>query len=76
MKLVRQSEEEGITLGELLARNLTADELDELQNGLAKDLSRGYDRISEFMSDVEVLSLEDIMETHGQQEPALARASN
>ena len=58
-----------------MARTLTADELDEIQEELARDLSRGYGHISDFMSEVEVPRLEDIMDAQGTNESGLAKAA-
>ncbi|OGS55221.1 MAG: hypothetical protein A3K60_04735 [Euryarchaeota archaeon RBG_19FT_COMBO_56_21] len=73
-KLVRQSETEGVTLAEIISRTLTAEELDDVQAELADELSEGYGSICDFMSDIEVPSLEDIMDAEETSETGLARA--
>ena len=73
-KLVRQSETEGVTLAEVMARTLTASQIDRLQQELADELSEGYECICDFMGEVEVPSLEDIMEAESISETGLARA--
>jgi hypothetical protein len=69
---VRRSENEGVTLAEILSQTLSADELDEVQSELAEDLSEGYESICEFMGGVDVPSLEDIMESEESSEAGFA----
>ncbi len=61
-ELASQAEREGITLGELLARDLTSEEMDEVQAELVRDISEGYREISDFMEDVEVPSIDELLE--------------
>ena len=70
--LVRQSEREGVTLAEIILKTVSAEELDKLQSELAEDLSEGYESICEFMSGVDVPSLEEIMRTEETSEEGLA----
>lgn len=73
-KLVRQSETEGVTLAEILSRTMTSEQLDDVQAELTEELSDGYGSICDFMSDVEVPSLDDIINAEDALEEALARA--
>lgn len=59
--LVSQSEELGITLAELMAQSLSSSDLDNLQASLNKELATGYKEIEDFMSDISVPSIEEIL---------------
>jgi dsDNA-binding SOS-regulon protein len=61
LQLVGQAEKEGITLAELLTRDLSSEELDSAQEELVLDLANNYSDIEEFMNGVEVPSLDEIM---------------
>lgn len=61
LRLVGQAEKEGITLAELLTRDLSPEELDNAQAGLSMDLAENYSNIEEFMDGVEVPSIDDIL---------------
>lgn len=61
LQLVGQAEKEGITLAELLTRDLSSEELDSAQEELVLDLADNYSNIEEFMDGVEVPSLDEIM---------------
>lgn len=60
-ELASQAEREGITLGELLARDMTSDEMEAVQAELASEIVEGYRDISDFMQDVEVPSIDDLL---------------
>lgn len=62
MELASQAEAEGVTLGELLARDLGSDELDSVQSELSSEISEGYVNISAFMEGVDVPSIEEFLE--------------
>jgi hypothetical protein len=62
MQLASQAENEGITLGELLARDLTPDEMDSVQAELESEISDGYRDIGSFMEDVEVPSIDELLQ--------------
>lgn len=64
MELASQAEKEGIPLGELLARDMTPDEIEVVQAELAGEIAEGYRGISDFMQDVEIPSIESYLE-HG-----------
>lgn len=61
MELASQAEKEGITLGELLARDMASEDMDSMQAELRSEISEGYERIGDFMADVEIPSIEDIL---------------
>lgn len=65
LELVGQAEKEGITLAELLTRDLSPEELDTAQAGLTIDLAENYSNIEEFMDGVEVPSIDEIMVSSG-----------
>lgn len=71
-ELVRRSEMEGVTLAEILSRTLSVKELNEVQAELAEELSEGYESICDFMSGVEVPSIEEIMAAEEAQEAGVA----
>ena len=52
--LVSQAEREGVTLAEILNRELGPGDLDKIQSFLSDEISRNYNAIEEFMRDVEV----------------------
>lgn len=52
--LVSQAEREGVTLAEILNRELGPGGLDKIQTFLSEEISRNYSAIEEFMRDVEV----------------------
>lgn len=62
MELASQAEREGITLGELLARDLTPDEMDSVQAELESEISEGYRDIGSFMADIEVPSIDELLQ--------------
>lgn len=67
MELASQAEKEGISLGELLVREMTPDEIDAAQAELAGEIAEGYRSISDFMQDVEIPSIDSLLE-HGPEE--------
>lgn len=62
MELASQAEKEGITLGEILARELRPDEMDSIQAELESEISEAYRDISAFMEDVEVPSIDELLQ--------------
>jgi len=61
VELAGQAEKEGITLAEVISRTLDPRELDLMQAQLADELSKNYRNIEDFMSDIEVPSLGELM---------------
>ncbi len=59
--LVSQAEELGVTLAEVMASSLSPRELDLLQSELQQSIVSGYKEIEDFMSDVSVPSIEEIL---------------
>jgi len=62
VELVSQAEKEGITLAEIISRTLNPEELDLIQSNLENELSENYRRIENFMGEVEVPSLTELMD--------------
>lgn len=60
-RLVSQAEKEGVTLAEIIAREMSPEEMDLAQDALAAHLSDNYENIKGFMCDVHVPSIVDIM---------------
>lgn len=61
--LASQAETEGITLGELLARDMNTEEMEDVQAELVAEIAEGYRNISGFMQYVDVPSLTELMES-------------
>ena len=53
-KLVGQADEEGVPLAHILARELSADEIDHIEEYLKAEMSDNYAAIADFMTDIEV----------------------
>lgn len=60
-ELVSQAEKEGVSLGILIAREMTAEEMDLAQSQLCGELEASYSSISNFMAKIEIPSIEDIL---------------
>jgi len=60
-RLVSQAEKEGVTLAEVIAREMSSEEMDLAQDALAAHMDDTYERIRDFMSDVSVPSLEQVL---------------
>lgn len=73
-ELVRQSEKEGITLGELLARTASAEDLDAFQAGLSSQIKEGYASIEDFMSDIEITSVWNLIDEESPDEEPISEA--
>ncbi len=69
MRFVSQAEKEGVTLAEVLTRTLSAKDLDEAQANLAEELSSNYRSIEDFMSDVSVPSIDEILSSCDESQP-------
>ena len=61
MRFVSQAEKDGVTLAEVLTRTLSARDLDKVQTDLVEELSSNYRNIEDFMSDVSVPSINEIL---------------
>lgn len=61
IEMVSQAEKEGISLAVMIAREMTAEEMDAAQLELASELSTSYASIRHFMADVEVPSLNEAL---------------
>jgi hypothetical protein len=60
-ELVSQSEKEGVTLAEVIARDLSPQEIEDLQAALNAELAANRRNIESFMSDVSVPSIDEIL---------------
>ena len=61
MELVSQAEKEGVSLGVLISREMSPEEMDAAQSDLFAALSENYCSIDHFMADVNVPSIDDIL---------------
>lgn len=59
-ELVSQADAEGVTLTEVIARRMSAVEMESAQRTIADELAENYTRIAPFMKDVEVSSMTDM----------------
>jgi len=60
-RFVSQAEKEGVTLAEIIAREMSLEEMELAQDALAAHLSDNYESIRDFMSDVSVPSIAEVM---------------
>jgi hypothetical protein len=65
LELLSQSEREDISLGVLISREMTEEEIAAAQEDLKAALDKNYASIEDFMADVEVPSLEDALSQYG-----------
>jgi hypothetical protein len=63
VELVGKAEEEGVTLAAMISTNLSPEELERARLELSMEISKSYSAIEDYMSDVEVPSLDDIVAT-------------
>lgn len=61
IELVSQAEKEGTTVAEIIARQLTVEQMDKAQADLEERLAENYRSIEEFMADVCVPSIDEVM---------------
>jgi hypothetical protein len=61
IELVSQAEKEGTTVAEIIARQLTVEQMDKAQAALEEQLAENYRRIEKFMCDVCVPSIDEVM---------------
>ena len=61
MELVSQAEREGVSLGVMISREMSVEEIEAAQLDLAEAMKKNFANISRFMADVEVPSLEELM---------------
>lgn len=69
MRLVSQAEKEEVTLAEVLRRTLSAKDMDKMQADLVEELSSNYRNIEDFMSDVSVPSIDEILAMSQEEQP-------
>ncbi len=60
-ELASQAEKEGVSLGELLARDMSSDEIDAIQAELEVEIAESYRSIKDFMQDVEIPSIDSLL---------------
>jgi hypothetical protein len=60
-ELVSQAEKEGVSLGLLISREMSLEEMDAAQLDLAAALSENYCSINHFMAEVKVPSIDEIL---------------
>ena len=53
-RLVSQADDEGVPLAQVIARELTMDEMDSIGEHLRTEMSANYAAIEDFMRDIEV----------------------
>ncbi len=61
-ELVSQAENEGVTLAEVIARTMTKMDMDQAQAKIESQIAKNYAGISDFMSEISVPSIEEILE--------------
>jgi Rod binding domain-containing protein len=76
MRFVSQAEKEGITLAEVLARQLSPKDLDEMEADLAEELSSNYSNIEDFMNGVSVPSIDEALATYQNDQSVVLRLSD
>ena len=59
--LVSQAEKEGVTLAEVISRTWSPKEIERVQAKLAKEIKTSYRSIEDFMSGIEIPSIDDIL---------------
>lgn len=60
-RLISQAEMEGVTLAEVIAREMSPEEMDLAQDALAVHIDGNYESIRGFMSAVRVPSLDEVI---------------
>ncbi len=64
-ELVSQADTEGVTLAEIISRTMTPKQINKLQSILNSEIIENYSKIEDFMQDVKVASLEELMDLQG-----------
>ena len=57
-----QAEEKGVTLANMISTMMSSDEIDRMQEEIKSQMVANYQSIRDFMSDVEVPSLDELSE--------------
>jgi hypothetical protein len=77
IELVSQAEKEGTTVAEIIARQLTVEQMDRAQAELEEQLAENYRKIEEFMLDVCVPSIDEVMAmSEGERSQLVAEAES
>ena len=53
-KLVSQADQNGVTLAEIMAKELSPDEIDRMQQYIRREMNDNYSAIEGFMQDIDV----------------------
>ena len=53
-KLVSQADQNGVTLAEIMAKELSPDEIDRMQQYIRREMNDNYSAIEVFMQDIDV----------------------
>ncbi len=53
-KLVSQADQNGVTLAEIMARELSPEDIDQMQQYLRREMNDNYSAIEGFMQDIDV----------------------
>jgi len=53
-KLVSQADQNGVTLAEIMAKELSPDEIDRVQQYIRREMNDNYSAIEGFMQDIDV----------------------
>ncbi len=61
--LVSQAENEGVTLADVIRRTMTRKEMYRAQRKIEAELTENYAKIGEFMLEVSIPSIEEIMDS-------------
>lgn len=61
-ELMSQAEEKGVTLANMISTMMSSDEIDRMQDEIKSQMVANYQSIRDFMSDVEVPSLDELSE--------------
>ncbi len=61
MELVSQAEKEGVSLGVLISKEMSPEEMQAAQIDLAAALSENYASIGDFMAGIKVASIDEIL---------------
>ena len=62
-ELASQAESEGVTLAEVIARTMTKKDMDRAQARIESQIAKNYAGISDFMSEISVPSLDEILDS-------------
>jgi hypothetical protein len=61
MELVSQADKEGVSLGVLISREMSKEEMESAQIDLASAMSENYASIKHFMADINLPSISEVL---------------